>query len=189
MDIDIDFQSTFDPTKVFKRARLASMVKNGELVKHPCGVYFQQIPIDPITNLSAIPYREAENLGYFKIDFLHLHLLDHFSSKEEIRQLIHQEPDWNILSQEQHVRNLFQIGKHYKLITIIKPRSVQELADVIALIRPGKSDLISLYLTDKQTARKHLYAKTSDGYYFKRSHAISYALTIVLQMHLIARQQ
>lgn len=185
MDIDIDFPTNFDPQRLFKNAVAASMVKNDELVKHPCGQYFQNIPTDKETGLAAIPYEEAEALGYFKIDFLHLSILDHFSSKTEIRELMKKSPDWAMLLDPTVVEKLFQIHRHYDLLARVKPRTVEELADCIALIRPGKKHLLASYLKNKQATRPDLYRKSEDGYYFKRSHALSYALTIVLQLHLI----
>lgn len=186
MDIDIDTPTKFDPTKIFKQAVPASMVKDGVLVKHPCGHYFQNIPVDPHTDLAAIPYEQAEELGYFKVDFLHLSVLDHFASKAEIRMLLTLEPNWNLLLNEQNVSKLFQIHRHSRLLAKIHPRSVQDLADCIALIRPGKRHLIDDYLTNRDEIRaKHLYTKDEEGYTFKRSHAIAYAMTIVLQLHLI----
>lgn len=187
MDIDIDFPTTFDPKRLMKQAIPASMVKNGQLVKHPCGHYFQTIPRDEVTKLSAIPYEEAEVMGYFKIDFLHLSLLDHFTSKDEIRRLMNIPPDWSLLLHTSNVHKLFQIHKHADLLKEIKPTSVQQLADCIALIRPGKKHLLESYKEDPDRTRVQLYANNTDGYYFKRSHAISYALTIVLQLHLIAQ--
>ena len=82
------------------------------------------------------------------------------------------------------VLKLFQLAKHYDLLQQIKPSSVEEIADVLALIRPGKSTLLGLYLKDKVVARKMLYLSSED-FSFKRSHAISYALVVVLQLHLI----
>lgn len=187
MDIDIDFQTDFDPRTLFKRAIPASMVKNGELVKHPCGYYFQTIPVDAVTNLAAIPHEAAEEIGYFKFDFLHLSILDKFQSKHEMRKLLNKQPDWTLLLDEQHVSKLFQIHKHAKLLRKVRPTSVQELADCIALIRPGKRDLVDQHLHNKEQTRAQLYTASDDGYSFKRSHAISYALTIVLQLHLIAQ--
>jgi hypothetical protein len=183
MDIDIDTQTTFDPLQIFT-AVPASMVKDGVLTKHPVGVYFQNIPVDPITMLSAIPYEEAEELGYFKIDMLHLSVLDHFDNKEEIRILARTEPDWSLLLSPSVVAKLFQISKHYDIVSMVAPKSVQELADVVALLRPGKRYLLDGYLKNKEVIRQELYRKT-DKYYFKRAHAVSYATTIVLQLHLI----
>lgn len=186
-DIDIDFQSKFDPHTIFPQAVTASMVKDGVLSKHPCGQYFQPVPVDTLTSLAAIPYEEAEALGYIKIDFLHLFILDSFSSKEEIRHLMDTEPDWSLLLQERQVEKLFQLHNHYDLVSQVEPTSVQELADCITLIRPAKKHLIPQYLRNRtKTRNEHLYKKTGDAYAFKRSHAISYALTIVLQLHLIS---
>lgn len=188
MDIDIDFDSSFDPRKIMREAIAASQVRNGELVKHACGHYFQTMPIDEHTGLAAIPYEEAEALGFFKIDFLHLNgIFEHFESKDEIRKLIKHAPKWSILQDESQVEKLFQLKKHAELLKRIKPQSVEELADCIALIRPGKKYMIDKYAasTDRKSLRKELYSKVDQPYY-KKSHAISYALTIVLQMHLIA---
>lgn len=184
-DIDIDFRTDFDPLKYFREAIRASMVKNGELVKHPAGAYFQPIPVDHVTELSAIPYEQAEELGYFKIDFLHLSTLDYFDNKQQIRTLLKKEPDWSLLQNPSNVAKLFQIGKHYKLISEVKPTSVQALADCIALIRPGKRNLLNAYKKAPDVVRPELYRKNEDGYSFKKSHAIAYALTIVLQLHLV----
>lgn len=185
MDIDIDFPSNFTPTDVFPHAVPASMVRRGELVKHPCGHYLQNIPVDSITSLAAIPYEEAEVLGYTKIDFLHLSLLDRIPSKATIRELISKDPDWSMLENAAVVEQLFQIHNHFTTINQIKPACVQELADCIALIRPGKRHLLPHYLIDRKKTRDgELYYQSADGYFFKKSHAISYALTIVLQLHL-----
>lgn len=187
MDIDIDTPRNFDPAKIFNTIIPASMVKNNKLVKHPCGHYLQNIPIDKYTGLAAIPYKEAEDFGYLKIDFLHLHVLDYFEDKNEIRTLLKLEPNWNLLLDENNVQKLFQISKHYSLIAKLRPRSVQDLADCIALIRPGKRHLVREYMKNKTAVRKLIYRENEDDdkSSFRRSHAISYALTIVLQLHLI----
>lgn len=187
MDVDIDFKTTFDPLDYFDEAIRASMVnKDAQLIKHPAGVYFQSIPQDSITKFAAIPYKNAEELGYFKFDCLHLSVLDYFESKDEIRELIKIEPDWMLLESAVHVQKLFQLAKHYDVISLVKPKSVQELADCIALIRPGKRFLLDAYVKNRDAIRTELYRRDPEAkYYFKKSHAISYALTIVLQLHLI----
>lgn len=185
MDVDIDLKTNFDPIQYFPEAIRASMVKNNELVKHPAGVYFQSIPVDSVTDLAAIPYNKAEEIGYFKVDFLHLSTLDYFDNKQQIRTLIKKEPDWSLLQDPSVVAKLFQIHRHYKLLIEVKPKSVQELADCIALIRPGKRHLLQAYIKSRDTVRPELYRKPDEGYYFKKSHAIAYAMTIVLQLHLV----
>lgn len=186
MDVDIDFKTDFDPLDYFDQAVRASRVFNDELVKHPAGAYLQNIPVDQKTGLSAIPFKEAEELEYFKIDFLHLSLLDNFSTKEQIRKLATVEPDWGLLYSAENVQKLFQIHKHYDLIFKVKPTSVQQLADCIALIRPAKRYLLDAYVQEPDLIRPEIYTKPEDAkYHFKKPHAIAYAVTIVLQMHLI----
>ncbi len=186
-DIDIDFSNNFDPNKIFPESVGASKVDSkGYLVKHNVGRYFQKMAIDPVTNLAAIPFEEAKVLNYFKIDFLHIEPLDHFNSKQELRELINKEPDWTILQEEKQVEKLFHINKHFSLLQKLNPQSVNDLADVLAIVRPGKKHLLNNYIQDKERTRKHLYTKT-DGYSLKKSHAVAYALTIVAQMHLISQ--
>jgi len=187
MDIDWDFQTTFDINDLFPSAVRASIVKDGKLKKHPAGVYFQNMAKDVITGLAAISYKDAEDVGFFKIDFLHLSLLNSFNSKSEIRELLKIEPDWTLLNDESNVEKLFQIRRHFKIISKVKPTSVQELADAISLIRPGKRHLLYPYIKDRNAVRSEIYTPADDGsYIFKKGHAISYALTIVLQLHLIS---
>lgn len=184
-DVDIDLQTAFDPKKLFPWAR-ASIVKNGELSPHPCGVYPQNIPRDSLTGFASIPYKEAEDVGYIKLDFLHLTIYDHFETREEIEQLLEIEPDWGLLTVPSEQKKLFQLSNHGDTLTTIKPKNIEELADVLALIRPGRKQYIKLYNSQKEATRRILYAKDESGYAFKKSHAIAYAMVIKLQLHLIA---
>jgi DNA polymerase III alpha subunit len=186
MDVDIDVNSKFDPLKVFPGAVKASLYKDKKLSPHPCGVYFQEIAIDPITRLAAIPYEAAEELGAFKVDFLHLHVYDHFSSREEIKEFLKIPPDWALLQIPSVVRQLFQLSKHEDILAQVKPSSIMELGDVLALIRPQKRFLLKYYLADRTKARSLLYSRdAAEGYAFKKAHAVAYALVVVLQLHLI----
>lgn len=191
MDIDIDTKTSFIPEDLFPEIIRASMFQDNEIKKHLAGVYFQNIPTDPITKLSAIPFKEAEDYGFYKIDFLHLGLLDDFGSKQEIRTLLKLEPDWSLLENKNNYPQLFQISRHYSIVSRIKPTSIPELADCIALIRPGQRQLLEPYINAKKEERKKirklLYIKPEGGaYYFKKSHAHAYALTIMLQLHYLS---
>lgn len=185
MDIDIDTPVSFRAEKFFPWTR-ASLITNGELSPHTVGYYPQDIAVDPLTKLSAIPYKEAEELGYLKIDFLHLGVYSHFKSRDEINQLLEIEPDWGLLLVPNEQKKLFQLAKHGDLLDTVKPASIEELADCNALIRPGKKQLLKLYISQKEATRRILYAKDERGYTFKKSHAIAYAMVIVLQLHLIS---
>ena len=165
----------------------ASNIVNNTLVAHPVGVYCQNIPVDPITKFSAIPYKEAERLEYFKIDFLHLKIYDHFESKEQIDELLKHEPEWALLRSPSVVKQLFQLSSHFDVLNKIQPANINDLADCIALIRPGKINLLEKYLNNRDYWRKVLYEQRKDDQYnYKKSHAIAYAHVIVLQLHLIS---
>lgn len=185
-DIDIDVQKNSILTKYFPNMIKASMLRNNnELIPHTCGRYFQNIPVDNITNLAAIPYEEAEVLGYQKIDFLNLNMLMKFHSKKEIRELIKNEPDWSLLQREEVVNKLSHIHRHFNIIQQINPCTIQELADCIAIIRPDKIKLLNSYLLDKSAISPLLYRnKNDDKSSFKKGHAIAYAQNIILQLHL-----
>lgn len=189
MDIDIDTPSDFDPTAFFPSITRALKVdKDGKLKPHPCGVYFQRIATEPLTgnNLAAIPFERAEDEGYTKIDFLHLGILDGLHNKRLVRKLVRIEPNWDLLLDDDIIPSLFHLRNWGKELKIIKPRSIEEVADCLALIRPGKRKLVDYYREKTEWVRSILYQPNEDETYsFKRSHAIAYAHVIVLQLHLI----
>ncbi len=183
MDIDIDISPKFKPESLFKITR-ASMVEKGELKPHLVGVYFQNIPKDAVTGLAAIPYKEAQEHGFFKVDMLNLTILENFESKDEIRELLKIDPDWTLLEDPEVVEKLFHLSRHFETVQKIKPKSVSDLADCLAIIRPNKIKLADKYLKNKRAVIKELYTKR-DPSDLRKSHAIPYALLIVLQLHLI----
>ena len=187
-DIDLDFPTKFNPTTLFPEVVIASMMHNGRVSKHPCGVYFQNMPIDEVTSLAAIPYDKAPAYGFMKLDFLHLSILDNVDSKAELQILSKTEPDWSLLWNSEHTHKLFQLHRQFGVLDIVRPTSVVELADCIALIRPAKKHLIGEYCRDKYNTRPKLYRLTGDDKSsFKKSHAIAYAITVVIQLHLISQ--
>lgn len=187
MDIDIDISPKVNIDNIFKLTH-ASIIEKNKLKKHLVGVYFQNIPKDPITNYAAIPYNQAEQLGYYKIDMLHVNLLEKFQnifeSKNEMKVLMNRTPNWKLLENKQIVEQLFHISNHFDVVYQIKPKSVLELADVLAIIRPGKKILIDKYIRNKKEIRKELYTKREKSD-LRKSHAIPYALMIVIQLNLI----
>lgn len=183
MDIDIDVSDNIAAREILHAIR-ASIVENSEIKPHIVGLYFQNIPIDKISGLSAIPYEEAEELGFYKIDILNLSILENFTNKNQIRQLLKREPNWTLLQDDEIIPKLFHLSKHASTLKKIKPKTVEELADVLALIRPNKKQLIDKYLNNKISTRLELYKKV-DPSDLRKSHAIPYALLIVLQLHLL----
>lgn len=184
MDVDIDLAPGVDIEKMFRNVIPASRVEDGELKKHPVGYFFQDIPVDTVTGLAAIPYESTEDFGYYKIDMLTVNLLQHFDSKKEMRRLQREEPNWDLLLDPEVVKTLFHLGKHYEVLALVKPRSVQAIADVFALIRPNKRGLLYKYVKTPDKYREELFTKRSPED-MRKAHAIPYALLIVLQLHLI----
>ncbi len=181
-DIDIDFA---DRDKALKGLRYitASRLQDNELIKHNVGVYFQDIPIDPYSDLASIPYKEAKERNYFKLDFLNVNIYKGVTSNEALDRYVESEPVWELLESEEIVNELFQLNGHFKVIDKIKPKSVEDLAICIAMIRPAKA-----YLIDKpmDTIRKEIWTKPANGeYYFKKSHSLSYAMAISVQLQLL----
>ena len=183
-DVDID---VFDRDELLEDLRhvVASMEKDGKAVKHNTGVYFQSIPRNPLTNLATIDYERAEELGYFKIDFLNNHVYKGVKDEQHLIELANMEPMWSMLDDEQIVEKLFHVGNYADLLADMKPRSVEELAMLLAVIRPGKAHLRG---EDWDTVRDSVWEKPDSGYYFKKSHAHGYAMAIVVQMNLMVEQ-
>jgi len=184
-DIDIDFGNRDKALEglVYISASLTN--KTGETSRHPSGVYFQDIPVNPITGLSSFDYGEAEDRGYFKIDFLNQTVYSEITDEAHLDRLLHSEPMWELLEEPEFVSQLMHIHKHYDVVQMINPRSIEDLSLVLALIRPGKKHLIG---KPRSTIDQEIWKKDSTGYTFRKAHAISYAALIVVQMNLIVEK-
>lgn len=189
MDIDIDTPSTFEPKVVFPSVVPASTIQANKYKRHPAGVYFQRVPMEPTLGVSSVPYNIAPAFGLFKVDFLHLSLLDGFKSKSEIRALLKQPVPWELLDDPTVISELFQLKNHPDVIRWVHPRDVQSLADCVALIRPGKRHLLDDYHRNVEQTRVELYRTPLPKGCFKKAHAVAYALNIVLQLHQIKQQR
>jgi len=178
-DIDIDFADRTKALAVLKHvdARLDTDKK------HNTGIYCTSIPYNPITGISTIDYKEAEDRGYFKIDFLNVSVYEGVKNKEHLTRLLETEPLWDLLEQDDFTNLLFHINGHGYLMREMKPTSIEELAMCLALIRPAKKHLIGKSWAEIQQT---IWVKPDNGdYYFKKAHAIAYAHVIVVQMNLI----
>jgi hypothetical protein len=162
----------------------AAMIKDGQRVRHASGVYFQNIPINHVDGLAAFTYQDAEAQGYFKIDFLRNTLYKGIKDEQHLLRLLHTEPEWKLFLEPDVVEHLYQFGDHIKVLQIIQPKSIEDLAVCIALIRPGKKHL----LREKRDVIDREIWKKSDAYYYKKSHAIAFAASIVLQLNLLVEK-
>jgi len=184
-DIDIDFLDRDQALKLFNHT-VASRNDQVSLVKHNTGIYLHDVLIDPITGLCSIPYEQAEEQGYFKIDFLNVGIYKGVRDEEHLVHLMNQEPLWDLLLQDEFVNLLFHLNGHGDIIRKTRPTSVEQLSAVLAMIRPAKRYLIG---KDWTTIMTEVWTKPETGdYYFKKSHATAYAVAIVVQMNLICEQ-
>lgn len=185
-DVDIDFFDRENALKLFKHTA-ASIIKNDQSEKHKTGVYFHSIPADPITKEASIDYKEAEERGYFKIDCLNVNIYKDVKSEQELVTLMIQEPDWEMLKDKVIVDKLFHLNGHFDIVSKLEPKTIEQLAAVLAIIRPAKRHL--LYKFWKEIL-EDVWKKPTDGsYFFKKSHAVAYAHAIVVQMNLIKNAQ
>jgi DNA polymerase III alpha subunit len=181
-DIDIDFA---DRTQILEKIKNVPAAMS-EDKKHNTGVYCHQIPTNPLTGLASIEYKEAESRGYFKIDFLNVGIYNGVKNEEHLIQLMNTEPLWDLLEQDDFVNLLFHVNGHGSILREMKPRTIEQLAAVLAVIRPAKRYLIG---KDWEIVTKEVWVKPeSDEYFFKKAHAVAYAHAIVVQMNLICEQ-
>ena len=185
MDIDIDFHDRTAALKLLKHIP-ASRLEEGKLIKHNTGVYFHCVPYDPILNSCSIPYDTFDEF-LFKVDFLNVSMYLGVRNEEHLLQLMNTEPLWELLEQEEFVKLLFHINNYYPLVNLMKPKSIEQLAAVLAIIRPAKRHLAGR--SWKEVFEEVWKKPESDShYFFKKSHSISYAIAIVVQMNLICEQ-
>jgi hypothetical protein len=184
-DIDIDVINRDEVLKFFQHIP-ASIIKDNVVKKHNSGVYLTDIPIDPYTGVASIDYKEAEDLGYFKLDFLNNSLYEGVIDETHLNYLSSKEPLWDLLEHEEIVTQLAHLHNHYSVVKQLKPKSVEQLAAVLAIIRPAKRHLLG---SDWETIMNEVWTKpTDDQYYFKKAHAIAYAVSIVVQLNLFCEQ-
>jgi len=178
-DIDIDFA---DRTVVLDKIQhRVARLNTGK--KHNTGVYATEIPHNPIDNLSTIDYKTAEDRGYFKLDFLNVSIYKDIKDETHLMSLMRKEPLWELLEHQDFVDQVFHVSGHSDLLKQLKPTSVEQLAATLAIIRPAKRHLAD---KDWQTIMKEVWIKPTNGeYYFKKAHAVSYAIACVVHMNLI----
>jgi len=185
-DIDIDFLNRNQVLDIIKH--VPATLEDGK--KHNTGVYCHKIPINPLTGFASIPYKEAEERGYFKIDFLNVSAYNGVKNEEHLIELLNTDPLWDLLGEKEVCDQLFHINGYHDLLKKLKPISITELAMVLALLRPGKKYLIpTCEKQGFQAIENEIWTKPIDGsYVFKHAHAISYAAVIVIQLNLICQR-
>lgn len=183
-DIDIDFANRVEAmSAIFTVPAMIS--RDGKKTAHPSGVYVQQAPVDPFTNLCALDYKEAEALGYFKIDFLNQSVYNEVRDEDHLVTLLGVDPPWELLDEPAMVEQLPHIHNHYDVVQSIKPTSISDLAVVLALVRPGKKHLIG---QSRAMIDAEIWKPGDEGYVFRKAHAVAYAALVVVAMNLLCER-
>lgn len=179
-DIDIDFADRDSMLKLIQH--VPARQSNGR--RHNSGVYVTDIPRDPVNGCAAIDYETAEQRGYFKIDFLNMGVYQLIRDPAHYQDLLAATPPWSRLWEDAAwASQLVHVGNYTDLLSRMQPDSIPRMAAFISIIRPGKA-----HLQDRPWAEVFESVWDGDesqGYTFKKSHAVSYAALVSLHMNLL----
>lgn len=182
-DIDLDFADRDSVLKLIQHVPARQLV-DGQVRRHNSGVYVTDIPWDPVHECAAIDYHAAEQRGYFKIDFLNMHVYKLIKDPDHYQRMLTTPPPWQRLWQDSAwAAQLVHVGNYTDLLQRMKPDSVARLAAFISIIRPGKA-----HLQNRPWAEVFDSVWDGDasrGYIFKHAHAIGYAALVSLHMNLL----
>ena len=180
-DIDIDFA---DRNVVLNKLKhRVAKLDTGK--KHNTGVYFTEVPHNPLDNVSTLDYKQAEDRGYFKVDFLNVSIYEKVKNEKHLIELMTKQPMWQLLEAKDFSDQVFHLNGHSAILQKLQPTSIEQLAAVLAIIRPSKRYLINKSWDE---IMKEVWVKPKEGYFFKKSHATSYAVAVVVHMNLICEQ-
>ncbi len=184
-DIDIDFGDRNDILDVIEHIPARKLHK-GTPERHSSGVYAQPIPYDPSLGCSAIHYKEADDRGYFKLDFLNVSIYQYIKNDEHYQQLLETIPPWHRLKERAFVEQIIHIANYSRQAARCMPDTIPRLAMFLAALRPGKKHLLG---KDWKEMSETIWDKCEDKYAFKKSHSISYAVLVGLHMNIINEQE
>jgi hypothetical protein len=177
-DVDID---VVDRNKVLSKLKHipATRFEKENKLKHNTGIYVQDVPVDYETGNASFDHKTNEQAT--KIDIINFSPLEKFVSNDQLTKLINIEPDWSLLKNKEFVESTTHIHKWYNLLRSKNVNSIEKLAMFLGIIRPGKENIRN---KSWDTIEKEIWVNHGDGYFFKKSHAYGYALTIVALMNL-----
>ena len=184
-DVDIDFA---DRQTIIDLIQCTSARQNEQGRRHNSGVYVTPIPYDAQNNCANITYEEAQSRGYFKLDFLNMSVYTLVRDQQHYDNLLAKDPQWNLMwTDSDIVQKLVHVGNYVQLLKEMQPDSIPRMAAFISIIRPGKAHL-------KNKSWDEVFASvwdgdSTDGFVFKKSHAISYATLVALHLNLLCEQE
>jgi hypothetical protein len=181
-DVDIDFA---DRSVILEKLKhRVAMLPTGK--KHNTGIYPTEIPHNPINNCATIDYKEADQRGYFKLDFLNVSIYKDVRDEAHLNYLVNQEPLWDLLWNQEFSDLVFHLNGHSEILQKLRPRNVEQLAATLAIIRPAKRHLVD---ADWDTILREVWTKPENNdYYFKKSHSFSYAFAVIVHTNLICEK-
>jgi hypothetical protein len=184
-DVDIDLANRDLVLQHIKHIP-ASMRKVTPVRKHASGVHICSIPYDPVNDIAAISYEEAEKRGYFKLDLLNMYVYEKVRDEKHLLDLM-REPDWQILTKRDLVEKLVHLNGQYDIMKRMPEPidSIPRLAMFLAVIRPGKRHLIG---ETWKKVNETVWDRGTDGYTFRKSHAIAYAHLVAIHMNLLTEE-
>jgi hypothetical protein len=178
-DIDIDFADRETVLRLIQH--VPARQSNGK--KHNSGIYVTDIPADPVNQCAAIDYEEAEQRGYFKLDFLNMSVYQLVRDPAHYDAMLTATPPWERLwTDHAWASQLAHVGNYTDLLRVMKPDSIPRMAAFISVIRPGKAHLQTRPWAE--VFESVWDGDESRGYTFKKSHAVSYAALVALHMNL-----
>ena len=180
-DVDLDFGNRDDVLDLIKH--IPARIEGKKVTRHNSGVYIQPIPIDPTMGISSISYKEADDRGYFKLDFLNVSVYNKIKDYDHYNELLATEPPWERLKEKDFVEQLVHVGNYPDLISEMMPDNIVRMAMFISAIRPAKKHLLGKPW--KEIAETIWIKPDNDEYYFKKSHSIAYSTLVALHMNLI----
>jgi len=184
-DVDIDFA---DRQTIIDLIQCTSARQNKQGRRHNSGVYVTPVPYDAQNNCASITYEEAQSRGYFKLDFLNMSVYTLVQDRQHYDNLLAKDPQWDLLwTNSEIVQKLVHVGNYAQLLKEMRPDSIPRMAAFISIIRPGKAHL-------KNKSWDEVFASvwdgdSTDGFVFKKSHAISYATLVALHLNLLCEQE
>jgi hypothetical protein len=186
-DIDIDFGDRTQAINVLDVIP-ASIRRDDHWVAHNTGVYVTDMPKDPFTGRAGLDYKDAEDRGYAKLDFLNVSLYTQIKSEAHLADLMKREVLWDLLYDAEFCAQLIHVGNHHStLLQMPEPvNSIPRLAMFLSVIRPAKRHLIGK--TWKEVAETVWVPDPNGVYGYKKAHAISYAHLVVVHMNLLCEQ-
>lgn len=185
-DVDIDFQNRDKALENLPHIAASIIKHDGKITKHNTGVYFHAVPTDPITGNCSLDYEEAKRRNMYKIDFLNVGIYSMIRDETHLLELMAMPMDWKLFEDKEFVSKLFHLNNYGELTAKLKPKSITDIAMILAMIRPGKKHLQEQCITNGfSSIESEIWKQDSKEFGFKKAHSISYSMVVYIHANLI----